>query len=288
MSEKNKHNGSYEDSRDDSRSFFRRSSIPYERSTDEVWNSLSSQIGEQEQPPIRKLNQARVISAVAATLLILFSVTAFLRFYSRTVNVPNGQHMTASLPDGSEVQMNASSILTYHPYWWWLSRDVSFEGEGYFKVEKGNNFRVRSGNGTTEVLGTSFNLYSRENDYRVACITGKVKVTSNTREEVILGPGYEAEITDGVIKVSKSPDQEEKISWTKNTFKFTSVEFIEVLQEIERQYDVTILINQDPGLTYTGYFSKDMPVEDALMLLCKPFGFTFVKKSEGVYQVIKK
>ena len=34
----------------------------------------------------------------------------------------------------------------------------------------------------TVVLGTSFNIYSRNTNYQVTCVTGKVRVIENQRE----------------------------------------------------------------------------------------------------------
>jgi len=74
-----------------------------------------------------------------------------------------------------------------------------------FNVKKGNSFNVVSSLGKTFVLGTSFNIFSREDKYRVACVTGKVKVISITNKQVILSPNYHAEIIkDGNIKVTKN------------------------------------------------------------------------------------
>jgi hypothetical protein len=61
-----------------------------------------------------------------------------------------------------------------------------------------------------------------------------------------------------------------------------------VIAEIGRQYNVSIGLNIQSDLIYTGYFSKDKPVEDVLNLICKPFGLTFVKKSDRQYLINQK
>jgi ferric-dicitrate binding protein FerR (iron transport regulator) len=132
-------------------------------------------------------------------------------------------------------------------------------------------------------------VYSRSGVYRVACVTGKVQVTSPVGEEVIIGPSYEAEIDPaGKILVTKKDNIETATSWKENMFSFTSVSIDKVIEEIERQYNVQIITQIEDRLTYTGFFSRDKHIEEVLDLLCKPFGLTYVKQADGVFLVTEK
>ena len=52
------------------------------------------------------------------------------------------------------------------------------------------NFLVKTELGTVRVLGTSFNVYEREGNFEVQCLTGKVEVSNQDQsEKVILTPG---------------------------------------------------------------------------------------------------
>ncbi len=271
--------------------FFEKATVPYQRSKEEVWDDLSGKLSEKperkDSAPVVRMARRLMVAGIAASVLVFLSIGLFLRFHTERVNVPNGQHLNYYLPDSSRIELNARSTLSYHPYWWKFNRNIRFEGEGYFEVEEGSTFTVRSQNGTTEVVGTSFNIYSRNEDYTVACITGKVKVKSRSDESVVLGPGYEASVNEqGMISVEKKSRPEEAITWTEGMFNFTGAPLLEVIAEIERQYNVIILINEEPGLSYTGLFSREKPVEEVLGLICKPFGLTFVEKSDGVYQIL--
>jgi len=275
----------------DEKRFFEKAKVPYQRSKEEVWDELSGKLSEKparkDSAPVVRMARRLMIAGIAASVLVFLSIGLFLRFHTERVSVPNGQHLTYYLPDSSKIDLNARSALSYNPYWWKFNRNIRFEGEGYFEVREGSTFTVNSQNGTTEVLGTSFNIYSRNEDYTVACITGKVKVKSRSDESVVLGPGYEASVNEkGNISVEKKIRPEKAISWTEGMFNFTGMPLLEVIEEIERQYDVVILINEEPGLSYTGLFSMDKPVEEVLGLICKPFGLTFVEKSDGVYQLL--
>ncbi len=269
--------------------FFRHLQPPFEKSREEVWDQLSSRI--EEKKPAGKLIQLSVyklVAGIAASILILLGVFSLMRFYTSTVECPQGQHLAYALPDGSTIQMNASSTLKYHPLWWRFSRTLDFEGEAYFEVMKGKKFEVRSESGTTTVLGTSFNIFSRENVYKVTCFTGKVKVTSPTDKEVVLNPDYKAEIDQqGNIMVAKEQKPSADIAWINNMFNFNGRPLMQVLEEIGRQYNVTIEFPSGINYYYTGYFSKDKNVEEVLTLVCKPFGLTFVRLSDKSFKIIQ-
>jgi len=180
--------------------------------------------------------------------------------------------------------MNAESSLKYYPLWWRFSREIKFEGEGFFKVQKGSRFRVRSDYGKTMVLGTSFNIYSRDNDYKVTCLTGRVRVVSKAKEKVVLNPKDHAEIgVNGRIGVQNNYNTNESTAWMNNMFIFTSESISNVFREIERQYDVSIHMGSNLDFQYSGYFSKEKSIDDVLSLICKPFGLIFEKRADGTY-----
>jgi len=286
MSEKKKH--TEQDFTKEISNFFDKVDAPYEKSKEEVWELMAEQLEKQPAPPKTVWLNTRAIAAIAATLLVLLGLFSVMRFYTQTITVPKGHHLVAQLPDGSTVDLNADTKLSYHPYWWRFARTVNFEGEGFFKVKKGKKFQVISNAGKTVVLGTSFNIYNRGKAYKVTCITGKVKVISNTSEEVILSPDYHAEVNEeGNIRVYRQYASQQITSWINNMFTFTSAPLADVLSEIERQYNVRILFQAKEDYFYTGFFSRDKQVEEVLDLLAKTFGFTFVKRSDNEYEIIQ-
>ncbi|NJO91798.1 MAG: FecR domain-containing protein [Chloroflexia bacterium] len=167
--------------------FFAKTKIHYSKSKEEVWSELDAKLGKTKQAKVIKVNFKKIISySAAAVLIVSIGIFSFIRYYSINVYCPNGQHSAITLPDGSKVTLNANSQLSYHPYWWKYSRKLDFSGEAFFEVTKGDKFSVVSKNGTTSVLGTSFNIFARDNDYRVHCITGKVKVEKENSGVIIL------------------------------------------------------------------------------------------------------
>jgi ferric-dicitrate binding protein FerR (iron transport regulator) len=266
--------------------FFQNLELPFERSREEVWADLDKKLAEKPAPKISAFSINKLTIGIAAAVLLLAGVLSLLRFYTTTVYCPPGEHLSYILPDKSTVEMNAESRMEYHPLWWRFNRKINFEGEGFFEVEKGKEFAVVSEIGRIVVLGTSFNIYSRDSEYKVSCFTGKVKVISFRKAEAVLSPEYEASVDlDGNIIMYREVSAGVSHAWVNNMFNFTSRPLAMVFNEIGRQYDVKITFSQGLDYSYTGYFTKNRPVEETLTLVCKPFGLTFVRISEKEYEI---
>ena len=226
--------------------------------------------------------------SIAASFLFLIGIGSFAWFYSKTIESPQGEHLTASLPDGSTVELNAESSLKYYPYRWVVDRNVKFEGEGFFEVQKGKKFTVESQLGETSVLGTSFNIYSRDETYRVLCLTGKVGVEAYNKESVILNPNQEVIVKSGkVFKQNNNIIPENTISWRFNQFQYTAVPFNEVISEIERQYGISVSLQNELDGLISVSFTKGPNVEEILSVVCKPLGYSYTKASEKQYLITR-
>ena len=114
-----------------SKAFFAGGKFQWEKTEADVWATLESQIDAQPQGRSLFLNFGFSKWVVAASILIIFSIGSFLRFYTIKIETLTGQHLLAELPDHSKVNLNAQSTLTYHPFWWKINRMVKLEGEGF-------------------------------------------------------------------------------------------------------------------------------------------------------------
>ncbi|MGQ1891096.1 FecR family protein [Thermophagus sp. OGC60D27] len=263
--------------------------LSYRKSKEDVWRELSHAIDSKQtiSPEINLF--ARMWRPIAASVIILLGMTLFGRFYTKEITSDVGQHITAVLPDGSKMILNAGSGVSYHPFWWRFDRKVELQGEAFFEVKKGKRFDVVSRNGITTVLGTSFNIYARNDHYQVTCYTGKVRVISLVNGHALnIIPGEQASLnSDGSFRLAKLKDSEEPVSWMNNMFVFTGTPLHLVFEEIERQYAVKI--GFDPGIEYlyTGNFTRNQPVEQVLQMVCRPYGLDFEKTPKG-YLIEKK
>lgn len=267
--------------------FFSNVEISYSKSKDDVWKEMMEKAAKNK--PTKTRNLSPIYFAVAATLLLIIGLSIFIRFYSRDISCPKGQHMSINLPDESKVQINANSNIKYYPYWWNFARIVDLQGEAFFEVEPGNSFRVKSKHGTTTVLGTSFNIYAREDTYEVHCVTGKVNVSPSFGESKIIHPNQKVLVntSTGMIEKRNVANAKHSIAWTKNQFIFTSSPLKEVYKEMERQFNIEIEIDQDISGNYTGNFKRGSSSIQTLKTISKPFGLKVIKQSNRKYKIEK-
>jgi ferric-dicitrate binding protein FerR (iron transport regulator) len=285
MEEKKKYNLVREDNIP---SDFPQIDLHYVESKEEVWTKIQSHL-ESKTVSKRMLPFSFYAISIAASLFFLLGMITFFRYYTKTAICPSGQHLTVTLPDHSEVILNAESIIVWHPYWMKFDRVVNFEGEAYFQVKKGAGFKVISSKGVTEVLGTTFNIYSREQDYRVSCFTGSVNIASVVnKESIVLHPGEKGTIEkNGTMKLSQLSNPEENKAWINGMFVFTGASLNSVIREIERQYNIIIRLKEDYSLTYTGNFDKSIPAEEVLNLICTSLELKLKSISKSEYLIYK-
>lgn len=281
MKEENEHFG-------EKINFYSRLNPKFLKTKDDVWEDIESRM---EEPvlseDVYKLPiNIRYNYAIAAFAIILLGVGLFMRLYTVEFQTTKGMHSQVILPDGSTVNLNASSELSYHPYWWRFERDVEIKGEGFFKVKKGESFTVQSGKVKTTVLGTSFNVLYRNNKVEVSCVTGLVQV-ENDKNRVLLNP-YDMVVSNESEQLIKAKFEDVKniTAWIDNEFYYKGVSFQKVLNDIQLQFnvDIAIDINVDSKkLIYSGYYKKDHSLEKVLNLVCKPFGLNYKKTNEEAY-----
>ena len=136
--------------------------------------------------PIKKLWPNLTVAASIAIILGIFLYNP-QKIYTSNY----GEQISVTLPDGSEMILNAKSIASFDKSSWNVNREVSLKGEAFFKVKKGGKFTVVTDNGNISVLGTQFNVQSQDSFFEVTCFEGKVKVQSNTAKKILTsGKGY--------------------------------------------------------------------------------------------------
>ncbi len=266
-----------------------RTHIGWGKSKDTIWAELEKKVDASQHARFRFLIMPWMKIAAAAVLALFVGISIFMQIYTKSITIPAGQHGSLRLPDRSTVKLNAQTNITYKPLLWMFSRKVRLEGEAYFEVNPGKKFEVDSRFGKTIVLGTRFNIYSRNSSYQVTCVTGKVKVIENTRKnEVVILRGQKAVLNlQGTLDIQSGTPAEQSIKWIENKFSFTSVSLQKVFEEIGRQYGVIITIPGDLENTYTGTFNRSTSIEQSLNLVCKPFNLKFSQQSKDEYIITR-
>ena len=235
--------------------------------------------------PSKKRKLIVYIRATAAILLLVVGFyTVSTIFGKENVLTQLAEQKEFALPDGSNVVLNADSKIKWSEKHFNESRKLTLKGEAYFDVKKGNKFIIRTKNGNVEILGTQLNVFSRKNEFRVSCISGKVKVTAYNQEQIIT-PGEMAELTVGGLIKQSSDNIEETAAWKQGEFYFEDKPVVSIFEELERQFGVSIKYKDMEDRYITVAFSNKR-LKEALDVICIPMGLEYEinNKEVKIYQ----
>ncbi|MFD0963310.1 FecR family protein [Pseudofulvibacter geojedonensis] len=219
---------------------------------------------------------------VAASFLILLGLSIFYFSNSKTsYSTEYAQVKDFTLSDDTFINLNAGSEILFNEKKFANNRVLDLTGEAFFDVRKKGAFLVKTDFGNISVLGTSFNIKSRKQDFNVFCFTGKVKVNiKNKSFELTKGQGVRLD-ANGEIQAYNNTHLTTP-SWMNNESVFHQVAFTEVLQEFERQYNVDIKYNaNDSDFTYSGAFTNKN-LSSAIKSITLPLNLKYEQKGNVI------
>lgn len=215
---------------------------------------LKTRLSTPKETRVKKIDFSKYYKIAAVLVVIISSGIFFLMNSPELISTQNSEVAVVELPDNSVVKLNADSRLKYRPSKWDEQRKLQLNGEAFFEVAKGKKFTVETNQGEVSVLGTKFNVKDREDYFEVYCYEGSVKVKVSNRE-IILQKGNSVKVVDGLVTGVDAFDGESP-GWTSHESHFDAVPFIQVVGELERQFDVKIETrNVDLNQLFTGSFS---------------------------------
>lgn len=150
---------------------------------------------------------------------------------------------TFTLPDSSSVTLAPGSTLSLQKHK--DKRLVQMTGKVYFNVRHDDRapFRVDAGSGFVKVLGTRFQVDSRD-PISVSVVSGKVLFSAirSGEEALILTKGQSAVLDPAASKpVEITPKHPNPAAWATGEFIYDNTPLPEVLSELSEYYDVTLV-----------------------------------------------
>lgn len=228
------------------------------------------------QNKVISLNWMKIVSSIAAILVVGIAMFSLLdKNKMSTFETDYAQNEIITLPDNSIVNLNQLSQLEYNAADWDKARTLKLNGEAYFDVEKGKRFDVKTNQGIISVLGTEFNVLSRDSIFKVTCYEGLVQVNYNNKE-VQLPAG-----TEFILKSENAKKTNIIVAepyWIKNMSVFENAAIEDVFKELERQYKVSITHDSNTELQFTGAFEHNN-LENALKSITQPLNLTYIVKN---------
>jgi ferric-dicitrate binding protein FerR (iron transport regulator) len=254
-------------------------------------------------PPVRPYPVIRELAKIAAIIALTLGGSFWYRQMQKTdepvamqtIFVPAGQRVNITLPDGSNVWLNARTHLTYPVSFNSKDRTMELDGEAYFEVAKNEHkpFIVQTAQGIVEVLGTDFNLeaYSSREEFETTLMKGRVKIKLNGSvggEEVWLTPDKKAVLKDGKLQVEPVDDYT-SYRWREGLICFKNESFVSIMDDFEKYYGVSVRVKNQKVLQsfYTGKFRYTDGVDYALRVLQKDIPFTYSRDDENQIIYIK-
>ncbi len=253
---------------------------PHSFTTKIARQKLFSEIEEEEKlkkPSFRSINVLLKIAAMAAILFwgYYFVNQQFTQDTAwREFRTAQQEKLQLVLPDSTIVWLNENSILSYN-FSNTYKRQIKLSGEAFFDVKRDEKrpFSVQSEHFTTEVLGTSFNIDSRnEKNSFVSVVSGKVAVqTSEENEILLLTRGDKISYDVKTKKVSKEHILaiDNEMGWIDKKFIFDNIPLEDALRYISKAYDIIFEVQNEKLNTclIKGTFHKES-LSNMLKVIC--------------------
>lgn len=232
---------------------------------------------------------------IAAMIVLAFGLGYFAQDWDtdgpvpmQTIAVPAGQCVNITLPDGSNIWLNAQTTIQYPISFNKCERMIKLDGEAYFEVAKDAKrpFIVNTKECRVEVLGTKFNVdaYSYRDKFETVLMEGAVKVSmlNNPSETISLKPDNKVYRSNGRLLTEKM-NNFERYRWKEGLICFQNEPFKVVMEDFEKFYGLKIVVNNQKvtKYLYTGKFKQTDGIDYALSLLQKNIHFAYQRDREN-------
>lgn len=202
-----------------------------------------------------------------------------------------GQTYQLTLPDGTNVWLNASSKLIFPASFNGQNeRSVKLEGEAYFEVSKSKSkpFKVKTKKQEVKVLGTHFNIHAYVNEPTEITTLAEGSVNIKTiKDQQLLTPNNQATIQiDEKIEMGPA-NLKYNLAWKNGYFRFNQDDISEIMRRISRWYDIDVVyegeISQEK---FSGNISSSKNISQVLRMLSYSQDVKF--KIEGRRVTVRK
>lgn len=239
------------------------------------------------EPPVKQSKQVffQPLLRIAASLLLVvaayFVMNNLLTSGATTISTGAGETLSHVLPDGSQVELDANSSISYTQKDWDEERNLSMEGRVLFTVQKGSSFQVDTEGGSVTVLGTIFDVERFNRDLmKVNCYEGRVRVDlSSPESKELLGAGQGLISEQG--QVTRISVATQRPDWVRQIKQYSNTQLSSVIADLERHHGVSIDL---PAKYANEVFNGELfygDLDKALSYLAPMFEFKYTRTAEG-------
>ena len=192
---------------------------------------------------------------------------------ARTFREMSAVWALSSVPSFAEIEvsLNAGSVLRYHRGFGIRERNVTLDGEGYFKVAKNAEvpFFVKTNDVQVQVVGTVFNVraYDDDNYVMVSLLEGRVNLSASANSVMKLFPNEQALYNKNTGRMEKLKTNASKAcDWLDGGLTFENASFADIAHRLERKFQVKISIESErlKAEHFSGSFDSNQNIYDIL------------------------
>ena len=231
------------------------------------------------------------IYSAAASILLLISFIALENYkFDKKELLAKSEVVTNILPDGTEVELNQNSSLTYYVKKLKRKRCAYLVGEAYFDVkhDKSKPFIVYADGIQITVTGTSFNVNSGGNSIEISLVEGSISVNyCDTAKTFNLKAG-ESLLVNKKTRVIEFESQMDvnNLTWKTNELIFKNSSLNDVLSRLEKIYNISFSYNSSAieSLKFDGRLSTE-DLDVILSTIEITFNLTITPEGENNYSI---
>jgi len=237
----------------------------------------------------RKIN-IKWWAAAAIILLSSLGIWQYVRITNTlAVQTAYGEVRNVTLPDGSQVMLNANTTINYKNWKQNSDREVWIRGEAFFHVKKTiqkNRFIVHTGDFDVIVTGTQFNVNNRHHESTVLLKEGSVTVHSELKD-MQMKPGDYVEYNNTGLQ-KKDVNSAPLLAWMDRRFIFENTPMKEVASLVSEIYGIKVTLADEATASST--ISGIMPNDnlDVFLQALEALSEYDVLKTDKEIQIRKK
>lgn len=215
------------------------------------WETLDSKISNQTNPLSSERHGIKIglWYKIAAAVLIILSVGYYFVLDSRyvVVSTENSAAITRiTLPDGTEVNLNAATVIKYNKDFMNNRKMELMKGEVFVHVVKhdGPQFKLDLGDIEAQDIGTSFNVVRNANKVAVIVEDGEVALKHNSLNmQVLLTKGKFGVYNTETRKLSAGDNLNQNYkSWIDKKFIFQDIPIVDAADQLGKVYQMPVHI----------------------------------------------
>jgi len=246
-------------------------------------------------PIIYRIPAMKVLRFAALVMVLLaasyFAFRLLWPFSAKEVHVAYGEQKTVTLPDETRVTLDSGSYFRFPRSFQDKERIVILNGEGYFEVSEDHDkpFVIHANQAIVTVLGTKFNVraWQQNNKVIVAVADGKVSLRPeglSQKAEVFIEKGQMSQLVKNDIPTPpESTNIDEHVSWLQQKMVFQSVPLKEVLDQLERWYDLEFVLSDNLyAENRITVFIEKKPVDELLDMLALVNNFKYERNGRKI------